>query len=93
MLNIRPKSYNQTMRLFNCVSLSKYVPKLPNEYIEQIYNYVSQNANNRVTLTHEELSYINASGKVEMSANMTAFSTLFPFRKIIIGANTFNVLR
>lgn len=93
MINIKPRTYNEILRLTRCMAMKNYIPDLTDEKIEEMYNYLSQNPQNRISLTPEMLSYVNAAGETESATVLkTAPTGGFSFDRIILGATTFNVL-
>ncbi|MBQ7400070.1 MAG: hypothetical protein IJW06_06410, partial [Clostridia bacterium] len=93
MLNIKPKTYNEAVRLSGCLEIKKYIPNLPDEKIEEMYNFLSQNEKNKISVTPEMVSFINASGETESAMVIEAPSTVaLSFDHIILGAAAYNVM-
>lgn len=42
MINIKPRTYNEILRLTRCMAMKNYIPDLTDEKIEEMYNYLSQ---------------------------------------------------
>ena len=92
MINIKPRTYNEILRLTRCMAMKNYIPDLTDEKIEEMYNFLTQNPQNRISLTSEMLSYVNAAGETESATVIDAPTGTFSFDRIILGATTFNVL-
>ena len=61
MLNIKPKTYNDVVCLSRCMELKKYIPDLTDEKIEEMYEYIKKDSENKISVTPEMISFVNAS--------------------------------
>ena len=90
MINIKPRTYNEIMRFAGCMELKKYLPNLTDEMIETMYEFLSLNPMNKVLLTPDLLSFVNAAGKTERATVVDA--SIGNFSRVVLGTNTFNVV-
>ena len=88
MLNIQPRTYNEALRLSRCLEVRKYAPKITDDIVEHMYNFISSNPLNKIGVSNGIIYYVNAIGvKVE------AFSveTVTGFDHLVFSATFFNV--
>ncbi|MBR1970288.1 MAG: hypothetical protein IKA17_08010 [Clostridia bacterium] len=93
MLNIKPKTYNDVVRLSRCMELKKYIPDLTDEKIEEMYEYMKKDSNNKISVTPEMISFVNASGETESATVLETAPTGISFDHIILGAAAYNVMQ
>jgi len=91
MINIKPGTYNEALRLANCVSMRSYIPGLTDEKIEEMYVFLSADPLNRVYITPEMLTLVDSSGKTESATAITE-NIGRSFERITMGATVYSVV-
>lgn len=88
MLNIQPKTYNEALRLSRCLEVRKYAPKLSDEIVENMYNFLSANPQNKVGVSNGTIYYVQANGEKNEAYSV---ETVPGFDHLVLGAAFFRV--
>ena len=66
MLNIKPRTYNEVVCLEKCKKLKNYIPEISDTIIEDMYNFIKVNSDNVISVSPDNISFVNNSaGKIE----------------------------
>lgn len=89
MLDIKVKTYNEALRLSRCFELYKYVPKITDEMLIEIYNFLAENPQNIVGVSDGIIYYLNAVGE---KTNAYTVETITGFDQLLINTAFFKVV-
>ena len=64
MINKTPKTYNEIVRLKKCYTLANYYSNITENMFNEIYNFLSESADNSIVANQNVLSFVDAEGKV-----------------------------
>lgn len=93
MANIYPKTYNEVVRLARCMELSKYLKGMPDDLIEEMYNFMSEDDHNTIISTPEMITFLDHNGNTIKAMPWTyGISDNVTFDKIIINAGALTTL-
>ena len=90
MKNIIPKTYNEVIRKKRCYDLAKYY-FVSNEQLVEIYNFLSENAKNRISAGKSMIAFYDENGK--MVKNISARPRLSSFDGINMSNSGFVVIQ
>lgn len=88
MLNIKPKTYNEALRLSRCLSLRQYARSLTDEMIENMYNFISEDVSNKIGLSEGIIYFVDANGETKSSF---AIETNQGIGNVVLGAEFFRL--
>ena len=89
MLNIKPRTYNEAIRLSRCLEVRKYAPKITDDIIENMYRFISANPVNKVGVSNGTIYYVDAAGEKKEAYTV---ETIEGFDQLILGATVFRVI-
>ena len=89
MLNIQPKTYNEALRLSRCMEVRKYAPKITDDIIENMYNFISSNPANKIGVSNGTIYYVDAAGE---KTEAYSVETVAGFDQLVLGAAIFRVV-
>lgn len=87
--SIRPKTYNEALRLSRCYNIRKYAPDITEQQLVDIYNFISENPQNKVGISNSTVYFVNAAGE---KTEAYTVNTAEGFDQLVIGYAFFKVV-
>lgn len=91
-MTIRPKNYDEVVRLKRCLLLKQYVPEIDEQLFQKIFDFLSEDAANKVSAAKGMLSFTNKDGQTVFSKALNFFDQK-QYTLIEVTALTLSVLR
>ena len=86
---IQPKTYNEALRFFRCLKIKELVPELTGENVEEMYDFITENMYNKISVAGGMLSFTTSTGDIVKTIPV-AVSTSYD--QIALTALPFNVV-
>lgn len=64
MIDKKPKTYNEIVRLKKCYTLTNYFNNITENVFNEIYNFLGQSPDNSIVANQQVLSFVDATTKV-----------------------------
>ena len=64
MIDKKPKSYNEIIRLKKCYTLTQYFSNITENIFNEVYDFLSQSPNNSIVANQQILSFVDENLKV-----------------------------
>jgi len=91
-VNVKPKTYNEVVRLARCLEVDKYFPGLPDQTIEEMYNYICTHPEYSITITRSMIFYKDQSGETMKEIPVENIIPENNLIGIVLGASVFKVV-
>ena len=82
MINIKPKTYNEIVRMKKCYILTQYFSNITEDVFNEIYNFLGENSANTIIANQNVLSFVNAATQVVKSIALVPKNSSFDSIKI-----------
>ena len=77
MINKKPKTYNELIRMKKCYTLAKYYSNITESLFNEIYDFLGANPGNTILANQEILSLVDNLGKVVKTYPLTIRANLY----------------
>ena len=64
MIDIKPKTYNEAVRLKKCYTIANYYSNITENVFNEIYEFLGESDKNSIVASRSILSFVNDAGKV-----------------------------
>ena len=82
MIDKKPKSYNEIVRLKKCYTLTKYYSNITENVFNEIYDFLGQSPENTIVANQEVLSFVDSTTKVVKTIPLVPINDSFDSIKI-----------
>ena len=82
MINQKPKTYNEIVRMKKCYTLSQYFSNITENVFNEMYNFLGESPNNTIIANQNSLSFVNGATQVVKSIPLTPKNYSFDNIKI-----------
>ena len=89
MFKIQLRTYNEALRFSRCLEVRKYAPKISDQIIGKMYNFLSENPAHKIGMSKDMLYFVNAQG---MQAAAFAVATTEGFDRLEMSTAFFHVV-
>ncbi len=89
MENFVPKTYNEALRMARCEAVRDYMPNLPLERVQEMYQFLTENPENRVMVADNMLLFQPVDGELRP---ICAVEPITGFDSLTLGWDLFHVL-
>lgn len=89
MIDKKPKTYNEIIRLKKCYTLANYYTNITENMFNEIYDFLGENSANSIVANRTVLSFVDEIGKVVKTFSVVPKNTSFD--KIDIDNDRFSV--
>lgn len=66
-MNIRPKNYDEVMRLHKCLRMKYYIRNMDDELLEKMFHFLAQSVENKIRASGGVLTFTDRSGEIVFS--------------------------
>ena len=77
MINIKPKTYNEIVRMKKCYTLTQYFSNITENIFNEIYNFLGASPDNTVVANQNLLSFVDGTNQVIKTFPLTSNSSTF----------------
>lgn len=84
MIDIKPKTYNEIVRLKKCYTLANYYNDVTENLFNEIYNFLGESPMNSIVANQQVLSFVDGASKVVKTVSLTPKN--FSFDSIKVGS-------
>ena len=77
MSEIKPKTYNEIIRLKKCYTLASYYSSITEEMFSEMFEFLGQSENNSIVANQNIISFVDENGKVVKTYAVAAKNTSF----------------
>lgn len=77
MIDKKPKTYNEIVRLKKCYTLANYYANITENMFNEIYNFLAESENNSVVANQNILSLVDDAGKIVKTFSVIPKNTSF----------------
>ena len=77
MIDRKPKTYNEIVRLKKCYTLANYYSNITENMFNEIYDFLAESENNLIVANQNILSFVDGTGKVVKTFSIVSKNTSF----------------
>lgn len=77
MIDKKPKTYNEIVRLKKCYTLANYYSNITENMFNEIYDFLAESENNSIVANQNILSFVDGTGKVIKTFSIVPKNTSF----------------
>ena len=77
MIDKKPKTYNEIVRLKKCYTLANYYSNITENMFNEIYDFLAESEDNSIVANQNILSFVDGTGKVVKTFSIVPKNTSF----------------
>ena len=77
MINQKPKTYNEIIRMKKCYTLTQYFSNITENMFNEIYNFLGQSPDNTIVANQNLLSFVDGTNQVVRTFPLTPKNSSF----------------
>ena len=77
MIDKKPKTYNEIVRLKKCYTLANYYSNITENMFNEIYDFLAESEDNSIVANQNILSFVDGTGKVAKTFSIVPKKYIF----------------